>query len=144
LHTADSTEFFDFGDTSEISLVDEIQKHHDDFVKRLQVPAKMECNQTDQELLAPDDSLQELLTRHRKLQANIKLLEMECAFIDTQIKQRIGGHAGYTLPGRTRPLVSWKETTINRFDQKAFKEAHENLFKQFVKPSVSRRFTVHD
>ena len=38
--------------------------------------------------------------------------------------------------------ATWKEVISNRFDSKAFKAAgHEDLYKEFTKPSTSKRFT---
>jgi len=37
--------------------------------------------------------------------------------------------------------VTWKEVTSNRFDSKAFKANHADLYNAFTKPSTSRRFT---
>ncbi|SFU39526.1 YqaJ viral recombinase family protein [Alicyclobacillus macrosporangiidus] len=38
--------------------------------------------------------------------------------------------------------VSWKAVRTERFDTKAFQAAHPELFKQFLKTSVTRRFTI--
>jgi putative phage-type endonuclease len=38
--------------------------------------------------------------------------------------------------------ISWTNVETNRFDSKAFREAHPELYDQFVRPSQSRRFTV--
>lgn len=38
--------------------------------------------------------------------------------------------------------VSWKNVTSNRLDTKAFKEEVPEIYEHYVKPSVSRRFTI--
>lgn len=36
--------------------------------------------------------------------------------------------------------VSWKEVTSNRFDSKAFKADHADMYSAYQKPSTTRRF----
>jgi len=145
LHSADSTEFFAFPDKTEQQLIAEINAVYDEFSRRLEGPADADSEQAfDTCLDDVDDELQALLARHRMLHAEIKLKTMECEFIDRQIKHRIGGHAGFTLPGRERPLVSWKTMETKRFDQSAFAKSHPDLFATFQKVSTTRRFVVHD
>lgn len=38
--------------------------------------------------------------------------------------------------------VRYKEVTSNRFDSVAFKKTHGDLYEQYTKPTVSRRFTI--
>lgn len=38
--------------------------------------------------------------------------------------------------------VTWKAVTSSRFDSKAFKADHADLYAVYVKPSVSRRFCL--
>lgn len=38
--------------------------------------------------------------------------------------------------------VRYKTVISNRFDSKAFKATHANLYSQYTKPTESRRFTV--
>ena len=38
--------------------------------------------------------------------------------------------------------VSWKNVTTNRLDTKAFKEEVPEIYEHYVKPTVSRRFTI--
>jgi putative phage-type endonuclease len=39
-------------------------------------------------------------------------------------------------------IVSWKNLTTNRLDTKAFKEEVPEIYEHYVKPSISRRFTI--
>lgn len=39
-------------------------------------------------------------------------------------------------------IVRWTEIISNRFDSTAFKKMFPQVYKDFTKPSVSRRFTV--
>lgn len=38
--------------------------------------------------------------------------------------------------------VSWKEITSSRFDSTSFKKSHSELYNEFLKTSVSRRFVL--
>lgn len=38
--------------------------------------------------------------------------------------------------------ITWKAYTSNRFDSKSFKATHEELYKQYCKEMVTKRFTV--
>lgn len=38
--------------------------------------------------------------------------------------------------------VHWTEMTAEKFDSKAFKSADEELYKQFVKPVTTKRFSI--
>ena len=39
-------------------------------------------------------------------------------------------------------IVRWKSFITNRFDSKAFKKDHADLYSEYTLPSESRRFTV--
>jgi len=41
-----------------------------------------------------------------------------------------------------RFIVRWSSVLTNRFDSTAFKREHGELYKQYVKQSASRRFSV--
>ena len=38
--------------------------------------------------------------------------------------------------------ISWKEVVSNRFDSKAFKATHAELYSQYTKPVTTKRFSV--
>ena len=39
-------------------------------------------------------------------------------------------------------IVRWTSVLSNRFDSTAFKKAHSELYKEFIRQSASRRFTI--
>lgn len=39
-------------------------------------------------------------------------------------------------------VIRWKKVLSNRFDSKAFQKDHGKLYKQYLKQSESRRFTI--
>jgi predicted phage-related endonuclease len=38
--------------------------------------------------------------------------------------------------------VTWKPVTSNRFDTAGFKKTHADLYGQYLKPSITRRFSI--
>ena len=38
-------------------------------------------------------------------------------------------------------IIRWSTVVTNRFDSKRFKEKHPEMYKDYLKPSQSRRFT---
>ncbi len=39
-------------------------------------------------------------------------------------------------------VVRWAALAVSRFDVTAFKQEHEELYVQYLKPSVSKRFSI--
>lgn len=39
-------------------------------------------------------------------------------------------------------MVRWKQVITNKFDSKAFQQEHKRLYDQYIKQTVTRRFTV--
>lgn len=79
--------------------------------------------------------------RMKRLQAKAEQLNAEITAIQDEIK-------AVMLEQDTEELrageykVRYALNTSNRFDSKAFRAAYDTLYQQFVKPTVSRRFTV--
>lgn len=68
-------------------------------------------------------------------------LEDSEEYLKTLLKKAIG--ESETLSCGGKPLIKWKSTSQNRLDTPAFKQAHPVLYKQFLKQTSTRRFTVH-
>lgn len=83
---------------------------------------------------------EELLIEARdQLDREIKVLEEQKAEYENKIKAKLRtNEAG----GTENYKVYWKSYTTNRFDSKRFKADHPDLYKQYVKESKSRKFTV--
>lgn len=83
---------------------------------------------------------EELLIEARdQLDREIKVLEEQKAEYENKIKAKLcTNEAG----GTENYKVYWKSYTTNRFDSKRFKADHPDLYKQYVKESKSRKFTV--
>ncbi|MFK4432216.1 hypothetical protein COM08_11895 [Bacillus wiedmannii] len=83
---------------------------------------------------------EELLIEARdQVDREIKVLEEQKAEYENKIKAKLRtNEAG----GTENYKVYWKSYTTNRFDSKRFKADHPDLYKQYVKESKSRKFTV--
>lgn len=83
------------------------------------------------------EKIQELLT----LKTQISLLEKSQKEIENQLKNELKD-AETGLVGHF--AINWKSVTQNRFDTKTFQVEHPDLYAEFLKPSVSRRFDVKE
>lgn len=77
----------------------------------------------------------------RELRRMADELAGEIEAITDSIKAEMSAREVDTLSG-TDWKVSWKEVTSNRFDSTAFKATHGELYKQYTRQSISKRFTV--
>ncbi len=77
----------------------------------------------------------------KELKMMVEELEAEISSIEDEIKSEM-------ITRETNEImldmfkISWKEVTSNRFDSKAFKATHAELYKQYTKPVVTKRFLV--
>ena len=65
----------------------------------------------------------------------------------TEVKDEAANRLKILLGENTRGVVAdrrvnWTAVTSNRFDSKRFQKEHPELFKAYLKPSQSRRFTI--
>ena len=141
-HQSDATEFFEFQDVDR--AIDRIEHELVKHVERTTLTASLSREQESDSLVEADEALRRLVQRRREARAQAKLLEQECHDLDALIKKHIGGNAGIGAPGRERALVTWQDVRTRRFDVKAFREAHAELYDSFVRDEACRRFTVHD
>jgi len=76
-----------------------------------------------------------------RLEALIREAEEEAEEIRGELKEYMTAHGTAELrAGKYR--ARYTEVTSNRFDSAAFKKAHGDLYAQFTRRTVSRRFTV--
>ncbi|MEQ9091410.1 MAG: YqaJ viral recombinase family protein [Balneola sp.] len=74
----------------------------------------------------------------RERKADLEKME---EYLKVHIQDKL--QSGERLVCGGKNLVSWKSSSQNRLDTKALKEAHPNLYKQHLKETKTRRFTVH-
>lgn len=78
----------------------------------------------------------------------IKQLEVQQKALEKQIEALKGSVKDYMTERKTDEIwvgncsVSWKPYTTHRFDIKAFKELHGNLFNQFNHAVEAKRFII--
>lgn len=77
----------------------------------------------------------------RELKRMQEELAAEIEAIQDEIKGVMTAQEVDTLTGADWK-VTWKAVTSSRFDSKAFKADHADLYGQFSKTTVSRRFCV--
>ena len=88
-----------------------------------------ELNQTAKDLLA--------------VKAMIAELEAEAETLTDKIKSAMVDRGEETLTGDGWKS-SWKNVTSSRFDSKAFKTAHGDLYAAFSKPVTTCRFLISE
>lgn len=88
-----------------------------------------ELNQTAKDLLA--------------VKAMIAELEAEAEALTDKIKNTMIDRGEETLAGDTWK-ASWKNVTSSRFDSKAFKNAHGELYAEYSKPVTTCRFLISE
>lgn len=77
----------------------------------------------------------------RELRRMAEELAAEIETIQDEIKAEIMARNTDTLTGDDWK-ITWKEVKSSRFDSAAFKNSHAELFKQFQKETVSKRFLL--
>lgn len=81
------------------------------------------------------------IRRLKKLQTKAADIEAEIKAIQDELKSElIAADVDEMNAGIFR--ISYKEIVNNRFDSKAFKATHADLYKQYTKQTSSRRFIV--
>ena len=78
--------------------------------------------------------------RLRECRDIVKVQEQEIGALEETIKLFMADAATLTCCGKV--LATWKSQSTNRFNQKAFSEAHSNLFNQFKEVSDHRVFRI--
>ena len=85
---------------------------------------------------------QELTTKIKELRELQALID-EAQEEAEAIKDIIKNHMGDTEELRAGEYkVTWKPVTSSRFDSTAFKLTHAELYRQYTKQSITRRFCV--
>lgn len=78
------------------------------------------------------------LAQYKMMEAEAKALKEA---VEAELKAMMESEGIDTLIGDEHK-ATYKEVTSSRFDSTAFKKAgHEDLYKEFTKPSTSMRFT---
>ncbi len=88
-----------------------------------------------------EKNLQSRVKELRELQRMAEELAAEISGIQDEIKaEMLTRGADEVITGEYK--ISWKAVTSNRFDSKAFKEKYCDLYNQFTRTSITKRFTI--
>jgi len=79
------------------------------------------------------------IERYKEVKGLISVLDTEKKQIEQEIKLEMG-EAEKAQIGDTK--ITWSTVTSNRLDTKALKVDHPEIYEQYAKESVSRRFTI--
>ncbi|MGN0680152.1 MAG: hypothetical protein ACI4JS_10855 [Oscillospiraceae bacterium] len=84
---------------------------------------------------------QELTKKVRELKAMAEELQAEITAIEDSLKAEMTSQGVEEMQVDVFKL-RYKTVISSRFDSKAFKATHEELYEQYSKPTECRRFTV--
>lgn len=77
----------------------------------------------------------------KELKMMVEELEAEISTIEDEIKAEMTARETNELM-LDMFKISWKEVVSNRFDSKAFKATHAELYSQYTKQTTTKRFSV--
>ena len=88
-----------------------------------------------------DNSVNALIEDRNALAKQIKQLEVLKNEKENQLKALLKGNES----GKTdKYIVQWKNVQSSRFDLKGFREAHNELYQEYSKPVIYRRFMIKE
>ncbi len=94
---------------------------------------------TDDSEIELGNEIELLIEARNQVDKEIKVLEQQKIEYENKIKAKLGSNE----IGKTENYkISWKTQIANRIDSKRLKEEQPELYKQYLKSSQSRKFTV--
>ncbi|HZG70636.1 MAG TPA: YqaJ viral recombinase family protein [Chondromyces sp.] len=94
--------------------------------------------EADSKVVLPDEA-EELIIQWEQANEDMEEAEERKRKAENRLKALIGEYEVGITPEHT---VTWKNVSRHTIDTKALKAAHPDIYKQFVKPSRSRRFLI--
>ncbi len=88
-----------------------------------------------------NNEIQTKVKELRELKRMAEELTAEITTIEDEIKAEMTGRCVEELTAGEYK-IRWTTVTSNRFDSSAFKKVLPDLYSQYCKPTVSRRFSV--
>ena len=86
-------------------------------------------------------ALENRVKKLQEIESQIKALEAEADKVREEIKEDMEAK-GVDEIATKNFKIRWKEIVSNRFDSKAFQKEYKDLYNNFVKSSISKRFTI--
>lgn len=77
----------------------------------------------------------------RKVRERLEEYNRHKESLEHLLKEELGNAEHMTLAGRR--LLSWKNSTQRRFDTTTFRKEYPQLYKEFLKETTTRRFTIN-
>lgn len=90
-------------------------------------------------------SINELVTKIEELkeiEALIKEAEAEAEKLKDEIKAEMLANQNAEQMNVGRYIVRWTIVSTDRFDSTTFKKSHPDIYKMYIKNTVSRRFSI--
>ena len=81
------------------------------------------------------------VSRIRELRREVEELEAMISTLQDEIKAEMTAQGVNEMSGLDFK-VSWKEVVTSRFNSKAFKVAHADLYQAFTVPTKTKRFLI--
>ena len=94
---------------------------------------------TIDETINLDEDVQNLINKREDLKIKESEIKESINEIDNRIKNLMGEHSA-AIAGEYK--ITWSNSTTSRFDTKTFKEKCPDLYKQYLKETSSRRFSI--
>ena len=94
------------------------------------------------ESIDADSSIIEKVAALKDIQAQIEALESQEKTLKTEIQEYIGENEILLDVTTEKPLATWKSSERRTFDTERFRTENKALYNEYLKLSVSRRFTV--
>ena len=94
------------------------------------------------ESIDADSSIIEKVAALKDIQAQIEALESQEKVLKTEIQDYIGENEILLDVATEKPLVTWKSSERRTFDTERFRTENKALYNEYLKLSVSRRFSV--
>jgi putative phage-type endonuclease len=95
----------------------------------------------EKELIA-DENIIRAIMRYQAIEAEIVAREAERDSIEFDLKCAMRDATSIVHPGVKKALATWKTRNSSRLDQEAFKQTYPKLYRQFLRESSTRAFSV--
>ena len=129
-------EFFGLTPEAVKLIIHEVREFLPEFHKTRQAAERLADERSDDRMVTPGEEDLAIYKRVLEVREQQDRCGYEREYLENKLKLAIGTAAG--LEG----IVTWKTLAIPKFDKAAFKEAHGDLYKAYVKTSYERRLDL--
>jgi len=129
-------EFFEVTPEVLKSVIQDARAFLPEFMSTKQAVEFLADEKSEDRMVTPGDDEQALYERLLEVREQQDRCEYERRHLENKLKLIIGTAAG--LDG----IASWRTRMVPKLDQAAFREAHPELYRTYVKTSYERRFDL--